>query len=373
LVTAIHAAAAGLSAIVVDRGAIPHDKACGEGIMPRGVETLRALGIEWAPADAAAFAGVRFVDGDTVAEATFARGHGLGMRRSTLTRALVTRAEHLGITLLGHCEARAWTNRPDEVTVDTTQGRLHARWLAAADGLHSRMRSLARLALPARGRQRFGMRRHFAIAPWSPFVEVHWADGAEAYVTPTAPDEVGVAILWGGGGRFEERLRGFPRLHARLADARPLDAVRGAGPLRQRVRRRHSGRMALVGDAAGFVDAIAGEGLTVGFRTAAALVETIAGGRPLSAYERDYRRITRDYMLVTRMLLVIAARPWLRRRTVAALARSRPAFDRLVAVASGELGLHEFGARRLVRLGRDFVRARPIAAPPREIGRTFRA
>ena len=43
------------------------------------------------------------------------------------------------------------------------------------------------------GPRRWGIRRH--IAPWTDYVEVHWARGAEAYVTPVGDDCVGIAIL----------------------------------------------------------------------------------------------------------------------------------------------------------------------------------
>jgi len=42
------------------------------------------------------------------------------------------------------------------------------------------------------------------LTPWSDCVEVYWAGGAEAYVTPVADDCVGVAILTSRKGRFDE-------------------------------------------------------------------------------------------------------------------------------------------------------------------------
>lgn len=36
----------------------------------------------------------------------------------------------------------------------------------------------------------------FRVKPWCRFVEVHFADGVEAYVTPVGPVRVGVAFLW---------------------------------------------------------------------------------------------------------------------------------------------------------------------------------
>jgi hypothetical protein len=42
---------------------MPYDKACGEGVMPAGVELLRELGVSLAQAQPRPFAGIRFVDG----------------------------------------------------------------------------------------------------------------------------------------------------------------------------------------------------------------------------------------------------------------------------------------------------------------------
>ncbi len=57
------------------------------------------------------------------------------------------------------------------------------------------MRRLLGLDAPVRGARRYGQRCHLRVAPWSDFVEVHWAPHAEAYVTPVAPDLVGLALL----------------------------------------------------------------------------------------------------------------------------------------------------------------------------------
>src|SRR6185437_3469572 len=96
---------------------------------------------------------------------------------------------------------------------------------------------------------------------------------AEAYVTPVSDDLVGVAVLGPGDGtRFEGWLPEFPELYGRLAGAEPATAVRGAGPLRQRATRRVAGRALLVGDASGYVDALTGEGISLGLAHARAAV-----------------------------------------------------------------------------------------------------
>ncbi len=355
LAAAIHAARLGLSAVVLERQASPPDKACGEGLMPAGVRALAEMGVRLPPGSGLPFAGIRYLDGGWIAEGRFRGGHGLGLRRTALVEALAARAAAAGAELRHGCAVRSWERLgPDAVDVRTEQETLRCRLLVAADGLGSALRRSVdpRAARPpaARGR-RFGIRRHYRIEPWTDLVEVHWADGREAYVTPTAPDCVGVAILGPGDGRrFDALLESFPALRARLESAPAIGPDKGAGPLRRRARRLHVPGAALVGDAAGYLDAITGEGITLALRTAQALVETFAAGLPMRAYDRRYRRVTARYYQLTGLLLGIARRPRLRRRLVRALARRPDVFDRLLAIDGDDLPLSALGARDLTRL-----------------------
>src|SRR3712207_7029320 len=61
---------------------------------------------------------------------------------------------------------------------------------------------------------RSGLRQHFRLAPWSPFVEIHLVPGLEAYVTPAGAERVGVAFLW-EHGKVEGPIA-FPSLLHRL-------------------------------------------------------------------------------------------------------------------------------------------------------------
>ncbi|ETK38086.1 NAD(P)/FAD-dependent oxidoreductase [Microbispora sp. ATCC PTA-5024] len=200
---------------------------------------------------------------------------------------------------------------------------VEARWLVAADGLHSPVRAALGLGLPVSGQRRYGLRRHYRIAPWTDFVEVHWAPGGEAYVTPVGDDLVGVAVLSTRRRGYDEHLAEFPDLLARL-DGPAATAVRGAGPLRQRVRSRVAGRVLLVGDAAGYVDALTGEGLSLALLSAGALVRCLRDGRP-DAYEAAWRRLSLRSRLLTAALLEARRHPACARLVV-------PAAQRLPAV-----------------------------------------
>ncbi|WP_375474886.1 NAD(P)/FAD-dependent oxidoreductase [uncultured Jatrophihabitans sp.] len=317
LVTALHARAAGLSTAVLEPRHTPIDKACGEGLMPGAVAALRRLGVDvggWP------FAGITYhADGRSVA-AAFRRGSGLGVQRTELSARLHEAAVAAGVDIVARAAGEV---RQDAESVSAAG--LRARYLAAADGLHSPIRrGLGLDPAPAPAR-RYGLRAHFACSPWTDHVEVHWADDAEAYVTPVAAGCVGVAVLGGPGASFARRLAAFPDLRARLP-AEPLERPRAAGPLRQDVTRRVAGRVLLVGDAAGYVDALTGEGLAIAFRCAEALTARVRADRP-AAYERDYRKIARRYRLLTLALLHASQRPAVRRRLVPAATRAPWLFD----------------------------------------------
>ncbi len=341
LSVAIGAAARGFRTVLLERAAGVPDKACGEGLMPAGLRELEALGaLSLIDArDRAPFRGIRYAqeDGSSV-EGRFSGGEGMGIRRTALSAALASRAVSAGAELR-RGSVRAARAVGDAVVVDTDAGELRARLLVAADGLHSPLRRAAGLDVPqgARARRRFGLRRHFALAPWTDLVEVHWSAGVEAYVTPIAGDLVNVAFLWSGPGKtFDDHLRSFPLLEDRLRGATAVSESRGAGPLLQRVRTRGGERLALVGDAAGYVDAITGQGLSLAFASAALLVQALPQdlSQDLAPALRRYHRSLRGrwlrYAVPAQALLALARRPALRRRALHLAARFPSLFRALL-------------------------------------------
>ncbi|GAA4092394.1 NAD(P)/FAD-dependent oxidoreductase [Nonomuraea soli] len=311
LATAIHAALAGLRAVVVEPRAAPVDKACGEGLMPGGVAALRAMGVTL---QGHPLAGIDYIGPTARVRADFAHTRGLGVRRTALHAALAERAADLGVPVIA---AKLDDLRQDEHGVEAAG--LRARWLVAADGLHSPIRARLRLGLPDRRPSRYGLRRHFHVAPWSDHVEVHWSAAGEAYVTPVSDDLVGVAILSTRRMSYDDHLAAFPTLLPKLT-GEPATAVRGAGPLRQRVRARVAGRVLLVGDAAGYTDALTGEGLCLAVRCAQALVGCLVEDRA-GDYEHAWRRLSRTHRLLTGALLEAARRQSTARLVVPAAAR----------------------------------------------------
>jgi flavin-dependent dehydrogenase len=318
LAVALGCARAGMDVVVCERRSGVLDKACGEGLMPGAVRALAALGVDpkGHPID-----GITYRQGATVVHAPFRNGTGRGVRRTQLQDTLCTAVGRAGVPVLASPVTDV-TQYDDHVRA----GELRARYLVAADGLHSAVRDHVGLTAESTAggttpTVRWGLRRHYALAPASSTVEVTWAPRSEAYVTPVAPDTIGVAILSSVRGGFTEQLAAFPELAARLSDAQPVSRVRGAGPLRQRTTGRVAGRVLLAGDAAGYVDALTGEGLALSLTTAAELVRCLRAGRPAD-YERAWRRTSRRSRWLTESLLWARNRPVLGRRIVPAAAHA---------------------------------------------------
>jgi len=319
LAVAIMAATRGLRVRVVDaahKG--PVDKACGEGLLPGALACLDAMGVRGLCGRA--LAGVRFHASGKIAEARFPGGAGLGVRRTELHRAMLERAAELGV----------------EVEWGTPfRGLAGAGLIIGADGSQSRVRAAAGLGEGRVTSRRIGLRQHFGVAPWSSFVEVYWAHGVQAYVTPVADDQVGVAFL--SAQKFAsvaEALESFPELQDRLAGAPIRSTPRGALTITRRLRRVTTGNVALVGDASGSVDAITGEGMNLCFRQAEVLAEALATG-DLAAYERAHARTLRMARVMSSALLLMGHYSYVQSGAMSMLAGVPGVFQSLLRMHVG--------------------------------------
>jgi flavin-dependent dehydrogenase len=347
LAAALAAARRGLDVLVLERGALPADKACGEGLLPAGVRALDALGVLplVAEAERAPIRAIRWIDRDGVAaEARLPGEGGVGIRRTALSAALLAAARAAGAEVRERTPVLQHRRDARGVEVVTAASAERARLLVAADGLHSPVRAREGLDRRSWGVERFGLRRHFAIRPWSETVEVHFGEGAEAYVTPCGRERVGVAVLFEAAARapYAELLSRFPAVTARVGGA-PLDSpASGAGPLHREAAARTRDRLVLVGDAAGYVDAITGEGLSLALEAALdlgrLLPDALARGATREAFrtfDRAQARRFWKYAAAARFVLRLAKRPAVRRRVLSVAARHPEALSWVVSWAVG--------------------------------------
>ncbi|MBS1800827.1 MAG: FAD-dependent monooxygenase [Acidobacteria bacterium] len=346
LACAIAAASQGLRVEVVDGRTPPIDKACGEGLMPDTLAALTQLGIDSRQLQQMGFPlrGISFIKYGTAIEGYFPEGLGLGIRRTALHQLLLERALALGVTF--HWSTTVTAIAGDAVR--TSRGTMQARWIAGADGPQSRVRSMAGLNRGSSSRRRLALRQHFAIAPWTDLVEVHWAKRAQAYVTPVS--EASVCCVFIGSQRFgssEQALALFSALKDRLGPASASGTPMGAVTLSRKLRRVTSGNIALAGDASGSVDAITGEGLALCFRQALALADALKAG-DLALYENAHAHLLRLPRFMSRAMLLMDRHPLALARTFKSFERRPNLFPHLLKIHTGYEPFRLLGSGGLV-------------------------
>jgi flavin-dependent dehydrogenase len=211
-------------------------------------------------------------------------------------------------------------------------GEVQARVLVGADGVRSTVARLTGVARPARLGARVGLTFH--VRDPRPLIagrDARMVVGEHGYcgLAPIPGGRVNVGIVlvgdaWrrrlaadGAAAVVSAVLAAIPRAPDDAVDwaaAERLDPIEGAAPLGHRVARRSGPGWLLVGDAAGFLDPLTGEGLhraLVSAALAASAVDAHLAGDPgaLTAYDRAMSRRFRAKDLVTLLVQGFAARP----------------------------------------------------------------
>jgi flavin-dependent dehydrogenase len=318
LAAAIAARGEGMRVVVADGDQPPIDKPCGEGLMPDSRQLAARLGIEIPESMGYEFRGIRFHGAGRSVEGNFSTGRGIGVRRTDLHRALVQAAERAGVEL-------RWS------TPVSAFDQVKARWIVGADGSSSLVRRWAGLDSIAYRSRRFAYRRHFGVAPWTNYMEIYWGEGCQIYVTPVDAHEVCVAMVsrW-PELRLDEALKlHFPALLARLPAGSETSRERGAVTGNVRLQAVARGNIALVGDASGSVDAIAGEGICLSFRQAEILAKAMAAG-DLAGYNRRHPWLSLRPHLMAKTMLQLDRGEMIRSCAMNVLSRQQWIFETLI-------------------------------------------
>ncbi len=354
--TALLLGRAGHRVLLVERARFPRAKVCGEGLMPAGARILEQIGVPVSALGARSFPGIRFrLDRQPPLELDFSLletgCRGLAVSREGLDSCLARHAaRQANVTFRQGFRVAGCRLDGAGVQVRGESGETFAgRLLVGADGIRSRFHGRSGIRRLASSNGRFALRGLFEdFAHRDGWVDVFCSRLGEAYIAPLGPSSARVTLLLnqrldGGPGdteRFASHLRHFPEVLARTGGRPPL-RVDATAPVSRRVSACHGERLLLVGDAAGAVDPITGQGMTLALRDAQLAAE-VAGdrlrrGRLKEADLRPYTARRRDYFErsdeLSRRLLGLLERPWLFARVRRALLSNPRLQARLLASA----------------------------------------
>ena len=322
-VAALVLARGGARVALVDKARFPRDKACGDLVGPRGVQLLDELGVK--------VPGSRQVGDMIVVGPTGGRvrlpcrpgmtypGHGFAAPRAAFDACLVAAAEEAGAEVFaGRAAEPLWRStggpaghRPQQGELDgfelSTGVRLSADVVIGADGATSRVADAAGLVDPARVLWGFALRAYVEdpvdlphIVLWEP--EPRRGFPGYGWLFPGVDGRANLGLGLGmladrsASGTAAQRFAAFAahlrRLDVLQADVRPETAQGGrlGGWLKMGIVGTVPGRdrVLLVGDAAGLVNPLQGEGIAQAMGSARAAAEAVLAS-PGEAAER-YRR-----------------------------------------------------------------------------------
>jgi len=239
--------------------------------MPDGVAALARLGVVATIRHGFPFHGIRFVENGSAAEACFPEGHGLGIRRRYMHQLLIERALADGVVLDGQ---RRWS-AIDASAVEAGGRTVRCRWMLGADGTNSRVRRWAGLETGVEQRDAGSGCASISASHHGPtFVEAPLARSLPGLYTAGRTQRICIALSRRQGLACVSRLAGAISRTWPAACRCDTDRLYARSDLGvHRLRRVIRGRLALIGDASGSVDAITGR------RTCARVRQATDSGR----------------------------------------------------------------------------------------------
>jgi geranylgeranyl reductase family protein len=287
--TAIHLSTAGLRVLLVDKARFPRDKPCGGGLTGRALRHV-PCSVEPVVEHVVDRMVVRARYGMKVTRRSDARLIDMTQRRR-LDLHLAEQAAGAGADFRDATAVSDISFDDDGASARVGRTTVRASFLVGADGANGVVAKSAGLG--------DGIVRGVALegnAPWGAFqrdpyagtawVELGVVPGGYGWVFPKGDHaNLGVGGWMSEGPRLREHLDRLARVHG--VDPTALDNVRGHRlPMRRLGSRAASGRALLVGDAAGLVDPLSGDGMYEAFVSARLAADAILAGAP-ETYESE--------------------------------------------------------------------------------------
>jgi len=361
----------GYRVLLLDRATFPRHKTCGEGIMPEGVRILDALGVLPTILDQGGtrVQGLRFrsqagvwaqadfppLDGEPAYSIVIRRyelDHLLLQRAATLPNVTVREEFTVTEAIYEGGAIKGIVGRPTGKRAGCET--LRAPLTLAADGMHSRFHGRYGIQRTIRRRQRWGIAGHLqGVQGLSPYIEVLYQRDHEIYLAPLGDDLTLVAVLLeknmirafrGNLAQgYHQFLKSAPGLGERIQDTKVVPPVGGRGPLGYIVDPVFLPGLLLVGDSAGFLDPITGEGMTLALKCVQAALPIVNrafetgdfGQNTLGQYPDVRAQAIVDVLRLTQLMLNASRSSLLMNRAIRRLSNDEPLFQKMLGIVTG--------------------------------------
>lgn len=300
--TALRLARAGFSVALVDARRFPRFKACGEFMSPEVLPMLDELGLR-AELEAHGVREVRgmvlhghgkrvsgrFVD---VGRAHAPFDYGWAVRREVFDEVLLRAAQRAGARVYEGWRVEELLRGADGEVVGVLAHqpggapiRLRARWTIGADGTRSAVATALGVRKESSWLRKLALTTRYEGVDWGDLAEVHFLEHGFFACAPIDGGAVSLNLVLDRAEYERERLgrdelletwlARTPQLGERLARGRRIDPVRGTGSMAMTTSAQVQDGVALVGDAAGYVDPVTGEGIFFAIKGAQMLASAL--------------------------------------------------------------------------------------------------
>ncbi len=329
-----------LRVVLLDRSTFPRDKACGDGVAPHVLDVLAQVGVTGLLDDQVPVHRLHLQRGDVSAVRSMSRPAWV-VPRTVLDSRLVAAAVDAGARLRLH-RVREIRSLPDGVVIDDD---IHARVVVGADGANSCVRAAVGVApVP---------RRALALRGYTPTPPAYRGKQLIVFSRTRQPSyawsfDRGDGLSNVGYGELLSGNRPLPTrdLLLRQLEALVPGSVAAGGswlghhlPLSSWRWHQPDGRVLLVGDAAGLVNPLTGEGIfyavATGVLAGQAAAQSLEAGAPAEAgtrHRRGVRALLGRHLRHTAVAARLIALPTVADRGLRAAANSQHVFDDLVEI-----------------------------------------
>lgn len=310
--------------LLLEKDKLPRHKVCGEFISP---ESLRLLGslLDHNPFGARpAIASARvFVDHKTVSLPVSPAAQSIP--RFELDAALIESARRSGVRVEEGVSVRQVDQGEGVMdgafSVRTSETTFTARAVVNATGRWSQLTQY-----PTAGQTKWiGLKAHFAEFAPPGSVDLYFFPGGYCGVQPVGNDAVNAAAMVRADAAhsLEEVLAAHPELWRRSRDWELLFPAITTSPLYFRLPETENRGMMLAGDAAGFIDPFAGDGISLALHSGSLAADSLAHflqGKCLLAESRRhyqaayFRRFAPAFRNAARLRRMLSAPAWLKGR-----------------------------------------------------------